>query len=170
METFSQRIAELRRMTGAPETLRGQVVVDQRYAHYQHERADLHHPRGGRAFYLQSPLYGHFREYLTEYARDVLIDGGHRAMERAMEHLSNAVEVEAPVDFGDLRRSGHPQVQAGERIIYDREPKQHRLTAAELREKSRMTMRDRWNAGKDVFFTRAGKVIHIPAGENRRPW
>jgi hypothetical protein len=136
--TFSERIAELRRITGAPERIRGSVTVDQVYAHYQHERTELHHPRGGHAFYLEQPLFDHFREYLGAYARDVLTDGGQRAMAHSMEHLSDAVEVEAPIEFGDLGRSGHPQVHVGMRTVYDREPKQHRLTEAELRIKNRL--------------------------------
>jgi hypothetical protein len=138
METFSARIAELRRMTGAPHTLRGQVTVDQIYAHYQHEHLEFRHPRGGHALYLQSPLYEHFSGYLGSYAREVLDDGGQRAMQRSMDHLSDRVEVEAPVEFADLRRSGHPEVYSGERQVYDRQPKQHRLTEGELRIKARL--------------------------------
>jgi hypothetical protein len=138
VETFSERIAELRRMTGAPERLRGMVTVDQVYAHYQHEHLEFRHPRGGRALYLQAPFYEHYAGYLGDYARDVLNDGGHDAMKHSMEHLSDQVEVEAPREFGDLLRSGHPQVQQGERDVYDRPPKQHRLTEAELRTKARL--------------------------------
>lgn len=136
--TFHERMTELRRMTGAPEQLRGQVTVDQVYAHYQHERTELHHPRGGGPFYLQHPLFDHFREYLSFIARDMLDDGGKRGMAHSMEHLSDAVEVHAPREFGDLGRSGHPEVYSGQRQVYDREPKQHRLTEAELRLKARL--------------------------------
>jgi hypothetical protein len=136
--TFSERMAELRRHTGAPQRLRGQVTVDQVYAHYQHERTELHHPRGGGPFYLSRPLFDHFREYLSAYAADVLKDGGQRSMARSMEHLSDAVEMHAPRDFGDLGRSGHPEVFSGEHQVFDRDPKQHRLTDAELRLKARL--------------------------------
>lgn len=135
---FAERIAELRKTVGAPETLRGQVTVDQVYAHYQHEHLEFHHPRGGRALYLQAPLYDHFRDYLEAISRTVLQDGGRREMIRSMEHLSDEVETNAPREFGDLMRSGHPEVKQGERVIYDRDPKQHRLTEAELRIKDRL--------------------------------
>ena len=125
-------------MTGAPQLLRGQVTVDQVYAHYQHEHLEFRHPRGGQAMYLQAPLYEHFREYLDDYSRTVLHDGGQPAMGRSMEHLSDEVELKAPREFGDLMRSGHPEVHQGDRIIYDRAPKQHRLTEAELRIKDRL--------------------------------
>ena len=138
METFSARMAELRRMTGAPARLRGQVTVDQVYAHYQHEHLEFRHPRGGRALYLQAPFYEHYQEYLDAYARSVLDDGGQRSVERSMEHLSDRVEAEAPVEFADLRRSGHPEVHSGRRVIYDRQPKQHRLCEAELKIKARL--------------------------------
>jgi hypothetical protein len=136
--TFSERMTELRRMTGAPERLRGQVTVDQVYAHYQHERTELHHPRGGGPFYLSRPLFDHFREYLNAIGRSMLEDGGRRGMARSMEHLSDAVEVHAPREFGDLGRSGHPEVYSGQRQVYDRDPKQHRLTDAELKLKRRL--------------------------------
>lgn len=136
--TFSERMTELRRQTGAPERLRGQVTVDQVYAHYQHERTELHHPRGGGPFYLAKPLFDHFREYLGQYARTVLDDGGQRAMIHSMEHLADAVEVYAPREFGDLMRSGHPEVYSGPRQVYNRDPKQHRLSEAELRLKNRL--------------------------------
>lgn len=138
VETFSERIAELRRMTGAPERLRGSVTVDQVYAQYQHERLELRHPRGGRALYLQAPLFEHFDEYLAEYARHVLDNGGQRSMGDGMERLSDSVEDNAPREFGDLMRSGHPQVEQGERTVYDRQPRQHRLSAEELRAKNRL--------------------------------
>jgi hypothetical protein len=138
METFSERVAELRRMTGAPHRLRGEVIVDQIYAHYQHERLDLRHPRGGHALYLQRPLYDHFRDYLGDYARTVIDDGGQPAMRRSMEKLADQVEIHAPREFGDLMRSGHPLVYEGDRLVYDRKPKQHRLNEYELRMKARL--------------------------------
>lgn len=163
--TFDERIAELKRMTGMPDRLVGTVTVDQVYAHFQHERVDLHHPRGGEAKYLERPLLEHFRVYLSDYARTVLHDGGHPAIERSMEHLSDQVEYTAPREWGDLRKSGHPEVRLGQRVIYDRPPKVHRLTAEELRAKSRAILRERLAAGLTVYFMRHGKVMVIP-GKN----
>lgn len=114
------------------------VIVDQVYAHYQHERLDLRHPRGGGAKYLEKPLYDHYGQYLKQYARRVLDDGGQRAMKNAAEHLSDEVEFTAPREFGDLLRSGHPVVTQDGHVIYDRPPKQHRLSEAELRAKARL--------------------------------
>jgi hypothetical protein len=163
--TFSERIAELRRMVGDGARLTGTCTVDQIYAKYQHERTELHHPRGGRAFYLREPLFGNYRDYLSDYARTVLHDGGQPAMKRSMEHLSDQVELTAPVEWNDLRKSGHPTVEQGGRTIYDRAPKAARLTAEELRAKSRATMRIRLAEGLTVYFMRGGKVMVIP-GKN----
>lgn len=160
--TFSERIAELRHMTGDGQRLRGTVTVDQRYAHFQHERTDLVHPRGGGPFYLQKPLMDGFRDYLSDYARTVLHDGGQPAMRRSMEHLSDAVEVTAPREWGDLMRSGAPRVTLGERVVYDRPPKAARLTDAELKAKSRAILRMRLAEGLTVYFTKGGKVYRIP--------
>ena len=137
--TFTARIAELQHRghfgTGL---LEGSVTVDQVYAHYQHERLDLHHPRGGEAKYLERPLFEQFTYYLTEIAAGILDDGGERAMARSMEHLSDAAELRTPWEWGDLMHSGHPQVTRGLRDVYDRPPKRHRLTEAELRAKNRL--------------------------------
>jgi hypothetical protein len=139
ISTFPERMAELRHRTGSGDGwLRGSVTVDQIYAHYQHERLDLHHPRGGRARYLALPLEWGFRGWLRHIADSYLDDGGRDAMRDAMEDLADQVGVEAPVEFWDLRRSGHPVVQLGNRTIYDRAPLQHRLTEDELRAKSRI--------------------------------
>lgn len=164
--TFADRIDQLREMTGSREgTIRASVVVDQVYAHYQHERLELHHPRGGTAKFLERPLLEHYRDYVDDYARTVLRDGGQEAMKRSAEHLSDQVEVHAPREWGDLLKSGHPQVHLGTREVYDRPPKVHRLTKQELRAKSRAILRARLAAGLTVYFMRNGKVMRIP-GKN----
>lgn len=160
--TFSERIDALREMTGRGQRLQGSVTVDQIYARFQHERTELHHPRGGGPFYLQRPLMDGYRDYLADYARTVLADGGQKAMQRSMEHLSDQVEVTAPREWGDLRKSGAPKVALGERTVYDRAPKAARLTAEELRAKSRAIMRQRIAEGLTVYFMRGGKVMVIP--------
>lgn len=162
-DAFRDRMEQLREMVGSRErTLRGSVVVDQVYAHYQHEHLEFHHPRGGRAKFLEAPLMEHFREYLKRYADSLLRDGGHGAMRDAVEHLSDQVELQAPREWGDLLKSGHPMVELGGTVIYDREPKVHRLTKEELRVKSRAVLRARLAAGLTVYFMRNGKVMRIP--------
>lgn len=137
--TFGTHVDELVARTGSDQRwLRGSVTVDQVYAHYQHERLDLRHPRGGHARYLAVPLETRFHLYLRWVAGGFLEDGGQGGMARAMEDLSDQVEWHAPVEFWDLRRSGHPQVQLGARTVYDRPPVVHRLSPAELKAKSRI--------------------------------
>jgi hypothetical protein len=162
--TFNARIDALRSMVGSG-VLTGSVTCDQVYAHFQHERADLHHPRGGGPFFLSRPLMEHYRDYLDDYAKTVLTDGGQPAMKRSMEHLSDQVEVTAPREWGDLLASGHPAVTQNDHVIYDRPPKVARLTRQELRAKSRAVLRARLAAGLSVYFTRDGRVIRIP-GKN----
>lgn len=170
--TFSERIDELRKMVGSGK-LTASLVVDQRYSHAQHEHLEWHHPRGGQAKFLEAPLMDHFREYIEDYARTVLHDGGQAAMRRSAENLSDQVEMHAPREFFDLMFSGHPKVEQ-DGTIYDRPPKRRRLTDEELRVKSRAALRARWNAGLPVFWTKGRgpgrKVIHVPAGKARKPW
>jgi len=163
--TFTARINELRHTLGDGQRLVGSVTVDQIYAHFQSERLDLHHPRGGGPKYLTKPLMDHYRDYLDDYAKTVLHDGGQPAMKRSMEHLSDRVEITAPREWGDLMRSGHPQVKVGDRTVYDRPPKAARLTREELRAKSRAILRQRLAEGLTVYFMRGGKVMRIP-GKN----
>ena len=158
--TFTERIDELRHMIGAE--LTGTCVVDQIYAHRQHEELSWRHPRGGEAKFLQRPLMDHYRSYLGDYARTVLDDGGQGAMRRSMEHLSDQVEIHAPREWGDLRLSGHPQVTRDGETVYDRAPKAARLSREELRAKSRALLRMRLAEGLTVYFMRRGKVIRIP--------
>lgn len=137
--TFALRIDELRERTHCGEgRLGGSVTVDQIYAHYQHEHLEFKHPRGGQARYLANGLEGSYRDYLAAIADRFLEDGGREAMRLSMEHLSNEVFTRAPREFQDLRRSGHPQVTQGQRTVYDRPPLAHRLSASELRAKSRL--------------------------------
>lgn len=160
--TFHDRIRALREQVGSSEAvLRGSVVVDQRYAHVQHERLDFRHPRGGQALYLAEPLMRNHRRYLQDYADAVLDNGGHDAMIRAVEDLagSGGVATHAPVELGDLRASGHPSVRLGERQVYDRPAAMHRLSPSELKAKSRVIMDIRWRLGLPVFWTRNGKVM-----------
>lgn len=163
--TFSERIAELRHLVGDGRRLTGTCTVDQRYAMAQHEHGEWHHPRGGGPFYLRKPLFDNYRTYLGDYAETVLRDGGQPAMRRSVEHLSDQVEITAPREWGDLKSSGHPQVTVGERTVYDRAPKAARLTAQELKAKSRAILRMRLAEGLSVYFMRGGKVMRIP-GKN----
>ena len=137
--TAVERLTGLRERTHSGSgRLRGSVTIDQVYAHYQHERLDLHHPRGGGPKYLEWPLFRHHPTWLHNIADSYFEDGGERAMSYAMEDLSDLAEVAAPWEFGDLIHSGHPQVTRGLRDVYDRPPKRHRLSKAELRAKSRL--------------------------------
>lgn len=164
--SFIDRIEQLREMVGSREgRIRASVTVDQVYAHYQHEHLEFHHPRGGIAKFLERPLMARYEDYLAAYARTVLKNGGHAALRSSAEDLSDQVEMFAPREWGDLLKSGHPQVHLGERQIYDRPPKVHRLTAEELRIKSRAILRARLAAGLTVYFMRNGKVMRIP-GKN----
>lgn len=136
---FHRRIDELLSNVGSG-VLVGRVVVDQVYAKYQHERLDLQHPRGGHAKYLERPLFDNSGTYLRRIADSVLSDGGKEGMIKSMEDLAGdgGVATEAPVLWGDLRRSGHPIVEDDERPIYDRPPLSRRLTEEELRAKGRL--------------------------------
>ena len=112
--------------------LRGVLRVDQVYAKYQHERLDLHHPRGGGAKYLQRPLYEHHQQWLQWLARSVLDGELEETMARCMESFNSAMSRTTPIQFNNLRRSGNPRVYSNGRLVYNRTPHQRRLSAREL--------------------------------------
>lgn len=132
--TFADRIDILKEMVGTGDLV-GVVRVDQRYAEIQHNSAEFRHPRGGQAFYLSQPLLDHHRDYLEAYARQVLEDGGEQSMVASMEDLAEdgGVATHAPILYANLRASGSPSVTSDGRSIYDRPPRQHRLSEEELR-------------------------------------
>lgn len=139
MGTFLERIDALLKET--PHRVTGHVEVDQVYAHYQHEHPEFHHPDGGEAFYLKTPLYAKADDYLKHVAEGAIDHSGvHvvRAMEENMEDLSLEVYHRAPWEFADLRASGHPIVEVDGVVVYDRAPMVHRLDKEELRIKSHL--------------------------------
>lgn len=104
-----------------------------------YEGLDFRHPRGGQALYLQEPLFAHKDKYLEDYARAVLDDGGEPAMIRAVEDLAEdgGVATHAPIEFDDLRGSGHPSVTSDGETVYDRAPRVGRLSEEDLRAKDK---------------------------------
>jgi hypothetical protein len=81
-----------------------------------------------------------YSHYLQRYADQLLEDGGEHAIVEAVEDLAEdgGVATRAPVEFDDLRRSGHPMVDSDGVQIYDRAPRQHRLSEEELKIKARL--------------------------------
>lgn len=131
MGEFSDRIRQLEQQIGDGE-LEGKVTVDQVYAKYQHEDLTLKHLGGGRAKYLENPLYDDHREYYDRLADNVLHGSLQQAMVKNVEDLSKAVYDNAPMEFGDLRASGHPEVLDDGSQVYNRLPMVGRLTPEEI--------------------------------------
>lgn len=113
--------------------LTGTLTIDQVYAKYQHERTDLVHPRGGGPAYARRPLFANYQDYISRVAKALLDGDPERAMADCMESLNSATAKATPVQFTNLRRSGHPRVYSNGRRVYDRTPWQHRLSREELR-------------------------------------
>jgi hypothetical protein len=135
--TFDERIRRLAEDVGTGRLV-ASCEVDQVYAHYQHEGLDFDHPRGGQAKYLEQPLFERRTGYLQRLARETLSPGGPvRAMTHAADDLVSAVAEKAPVEFGDLRASGHGKVVDDGTVVYDRPPEVPRLSDEELRVKHR---------------------------------
>jgi hypothetical protein len=134
---FRERIDELIGFVG-PGLLSGVVSVDQVYAKYQHERMDLHHPRGGKARYLADPLVQNYARYLGEIANHALEeDGCRRGMYDSMTHLVNASAAETPVEFVNLIRSQAIEVRDNGAVWRSRPAYQHRLSEQELKDERR---------------------------------
>jgi hypothetical protein len=134
MAAFADRIDELKAMVGTGDLV-GKVEVAQIYAQRQHEELSWNHPRGGQALYLQAPLMENYSRYLQSYADRLLEDGGEHSVVDSMENLAEegGVATRAPVLYSNLRASGHPSVTSDGATIYDRPPRQHRLSEEELK-------------------------------------
>ena len=136
MGDFDARMGELSERIGDT-TVTASVEVDQVYARYQHEGLDFRHPRGGQAKYLEVPFFAGVAGYLQDVAARVLEVGPVEPMIGVAEDLSGQVYDHAPVEFSDLRASGHPQVRRGGAVVYDRPPMQARLSEVQLRAKGK---------------------------------
>lgn len=134
MADFFERTDILAEIIGDGE-LTGTVEVSQIYAAIQHNSLDFRHPRGGQALYLTAPLMDNFERYFEDIARSVLDEGPEPGMVRAVEDLAEegGVATRAPVLYDNLRASGHPSVTSDGATVYDREPRQHRLSEEELK-------------------------------------
>lgn len=117
------------------------VTVDQVYAQNQHESLHFKHPRGGRAKYLEAPMFEGFRDWFGDYANR-LLDEGFDAVRGWHSgpgtDLQNVVVVNAPVEFGDLRQSAGLRTRVGTRTVHTRPPIQGRLQDWELDAKDHM--------------------------------
>lgn len=138
--TFFERVDYLSGQVGHGDLV-GRVEVDQAYAHYQHEHDEFEHPRGGQSRYLSQPFFDKTDERMEKLAaRTITKDGSdlEGAMADAMEDLSDDVFKLAPVEFADLKASGHPTVKSEGATVYDRPPNVGRLSKDELKAKSRL--------------------------------
>lgn len=104
-----------------------------------HEGLDLNHERGGQAKFLEAPTVGGASEHMATLAKTVLEPGGPAdGMREVVDGLSGKVGELAPVEFDDLRRSGHPSVEDDGVVVYDKPPEVPRLSEEELKAKSRL--------------------------------
>lgn len=125
--SFDERMAELEAMVGEG-PLTAAVEVDQVYAHYQHQGLEFKHPRGGQALYLQEPWLRNTDHAMQTLADGVLKpDGLHEAARQIALDGVTMVREHAPVEFDNLRRSGHATVTDNGAVIFDQPPEVPRL-------------------------------------------
>lgn len=138
MNDFFDRIDELADRVGHG-TVHGEVEVNQVYAKYQELRDDLQHPRGGQAHYLGGPFLENVEDNMRHLAKTLLEPGGPvDGMVEVVEATSRSVFEHSPVEWGDLRDSGHPSVTDDGHTVYDRPPRVPRLSEYELRAKGKL--------------------------------
>lgn len=148
--TFFDRIDELSDAVGHGDLVI-KVEIDQIYSHYQHEGLDLKHPRGGNAEFLRRPLITNQGAYLQKLADGLISEDGSDLIEAASsvaENLSDDAARQTPVEFDDLRESGHPSVTDDGAVVYNRPPKVGRLSEQELEEKSRLRDKSKIRAAR----------------------
>lgn len=125
---------------------------------------EFHHPLGGQAKFLEAPFFDHSTRYLETIANRLHDEGVTRPMIDNMEDLSDRVLELSPVEFGDLRDSGHPTVEDNGEIVYDRPPVAHRQSAEELKAKHRLAdtgVRLRHRADRSITEHHDDHVPHV---------
>lgn len=136
----SQGIRELIDRTCGPDVV-ASIVVDQVYAQLQHEALEFRHPRGGMAKYLEVPIKSEHPVWFQDFAEHLLLKQG-TAERRWAVHVGRpakkVVAKFAPVEFGDLRRSGALRVTAGGVVVLEEPADQPRLSDAELEGKEHL--------------------------------
>jgi len=140
MGDFQARTDELARKVGHGD-LKGRVEVDQIYARFQHERADLRHPHGGGPFYLRKSMIEHGQQHLMTVGAAILEHGGVPAMADAMDEVVGLLPRYTPVEFGYLRDSGHAQVFDNGSLAYDLPPIVPRLSEEQLKHRGHTHVR-----------------------------
>jgi hypothetical protein len=128
----SKRLRQLQRST--PRELSGEVIRDQVYAQYQHERADLEHPNGGQWKYQETPLLEHGPEYVGKVADRLLEGETVDGMATAMAMFGEDSGELTPKDYEVLANSDRQRVVADGQVERDRPPDAPRLSAAELKD------------------------------------
>lgn len=125
---FQERTRRLEQEVGNG-PLVGSCYVNQAYAQIQHENLDYHHDVG-QAKYLGEPVLGNATQYVRHLAANAVTeDGSHLvdAMIGVTEDMSYQVETHAPIDTGELYRSGNPRVFDNGTKVYDRPPQVGRI-------------------------------------------
>jgi hypothetical protein len=125
--------------TGGP-AVKATVTVDQPYAQDQHETMFYRHPRGGKAKYLEEPLFSGYYEWIQRFADNLLDEDttAEREWGKVGRSLKNEVPLNAPVEFNDLRQSASLLVKAGATVVVNEPAIQGRLSEAELDAKDHM--------------------------------
>lgn len=142
MGTFVGRIAILRDNVGGG-SLVGQIIIDQVYARYQHER-HLHHPRGGRSKFLTTGLTTTGPRAFGTMANQVLRGSLNIAMARGTENVVKAVRSLEPREFGTMANSATVRVTDRGRVTYYRRGAP-RLTDDQIEARRRLSQRGRNN-------------------------
>lgn len=133
MGDFRERLEALRELVGEG-TVQATVTNDQIYSLYQHERADLKHPHGGKAFYLRDPLLAGQDRYFQGVADRLLEEGPVEPMIDAAKDLIDASAIETPKDLSILARSFSGEVTDDGASVWDQPAEVPRLSDDELSE------------------------------------
>lgn len=170
MSTFGERIDRLKALVGTGQ-LTGMVTFDQVYAFNQHEGYWLNflgkdgpktikdHPGGGMGKFLTLALTGPLAVENFQRIADHVLDDEEGALIRAMADSAEATAAQAsawaPIEFGDLRESDHPQVFDNGTVVYDRPPAVGRLSGSQLKHKGSLRSPHHGGTGKRPYLDRS---------------
>lgn len=107
-------------------------------AEVQERHREFNHPRGGKAGYLGDHVLASQQEWMRKLAGALITPEGSditKAAADIADDMSAGVSRFAPVEFDDLRRSGHATVTDNGRVVHDEGPEVPRLSDEQLRRK-----------------------------------
>lgn len=141
-DSFEERMRALSKLVGSGK-ITATIEFDQAYAAKQERTETYVHPRGGKAHYLRDALFALYKEHYQRVAMELFRGTVQQRFIGFGDKVGQLAARDAPVELGNLYRSGSVSVKVGGTTIYKRAAVKGRMSRAELNARLRMPRRYR---------------------------